>query len=115
LLTDAGVALAFGSDTPVTAFDPWGSVRAAAWHNNPEFRLTPAEAFAAHTRGGWRAAGVDDAGALVAGAPASYAVWDVPGGFAADLPDLDLALPLPRCVSTVVDGAVVHAREGALA
>jgi hypothetical protein len=56
-LADAGVDLAFGSDTPVTALDPWGSVRAAAWHRTPRFRLTPAEAFGAHTRGGWRAAG----------------------------------------------------------
>ena len=114
-LADAGVDLAFGSDTPVTALDPWGSVRAAAWHRTPRFRLTPAEAFGAHTRGGWRAGGVDDAGALVPGAPATYAVWDVPGGFAAGLPDLDPALPLPQCVSTVVEGAVVYEREGALA
>ena len=28
----AGVALAFGSDTPVTPFGPWAAVRAAAWH-----------------------------------------------------------------------------------
>jgi hypothetical protein len=112
-LADAGVSLAFGSDSPVTALDPWGSVRSAVWHQTPGFRLTAAEAFAAHTRGGWRAAGIDG-GDLVVGAPATYAVWDAPGGFAGGLPDLEPSLPLPECVSTVVRGEVVHEREGAL-
>ena len=73
----AGVALAFGSDSPVTPFDPWGAVRAAAWHHNAAERLSVAVAFAAHTRGGWYAARRDDAGILAPGAPASYAIWDV--------------------------------------
>jgi hypothetical protein len=114
-LADAGVELAFGSDTPVTPFDPWGSVRAAAWHRNAEFRLTPAEAFTAHTRGGWRAAAMDDTGTLASGAPATYAVWDVPGGYSGGLPNLEPGTPLPQCVGTVVSGDVVHEREGALA
>lgn len=34
-LLKAGVPLAFGSDAPVTPFDPWGTVRAAAFHRTP--------------------------------------------------------------------------------
>ena len=67
--------LAFGSDSPVTPLDPWGTVRAAAFHRTPEHRVSVRAAFTAHTRGGWRAVGRDDAGVLVPGAPADYAVW----------------------------------------
>jgi predicted amidohydrolase YtcJ len=38
LLASQGVALAFGSDAPVTGFDPWATVRAAArrwWSTDP--------------------------------------------------------------------------------
>jgi predicted amidohydrolase YtcJ len=59
-LARAGIALAFGSDTPVTPFDPWGAVRAAAWHHNEAERITARAAFNAHTRGGWRAARRDE-------------------------------------------------------
>ena len=62
-----GVALAFGSDSPVTPLDPWGSVRAAMWHHNPAHRMSARAAFAAHTRGGWRAVHRDDEGVLGAG------------------------------------------------
>ncbi|CAM5716924.1 hypothetical protein SALBM311S_05252 [Streptomyces alboniger] len=74
-LLRAGVPLAFGSDSPVTPLDPWGTVRAAAFHRTPEHRVSVRAAFTAHTRGGWRAVGRDDAGVLVPGAPADYAVW----------------------------------------
>ena len=62
-----GVALAFGSDSPVTPLDPWGSVRAAAAHHNPAQRMSVRAAFAAHTRGGWRAVHLDDEGVLAPG------------------------------------------------
>ena len=75
-----GVALAFGSDSPVTPLDPWGSVRAAMRHHNPAQRMSVRAAFAAHTRGGWRAVHRDDEGVLAPGAPATFAVWDTPGG-----------------------------------
>jgi predicted amidohydrolase YtcJ len=39
-LLRAGVPLAFGSDSPVTPLDPWGTVRAAAFHRTPEHRAT---------------------------------------------------------------------------
>ena len=40
-----GVALAFGSDSPVTPLDPWGSVRAAVWHHSPAQRMSVRAAF----------------------------------------------------------------------
>jgi predicted amidohydrolase YtcJ len=124
-LLRAGVPLAFGSDAPVTPLDPWGTVRAAAFHRTPEHRISARAAFTAHTRGGWRALGRDDAGTLVPGAPASLAVWaptelivqapdeiirnwstdprsGVPG-----LPDLTPGRELPRCLATVVNGRPV--------
>ncbi|GCD98182.1 amidohydrolase [Embleya hyalina] len=128
----AGVPLAFGSDAPVTPLDPWGTIRAAAFHHTPGQRISVRAAFAAHTRGGHRAAGRDDAGVLVPGAPATYAVWDTTelvvqapdtrlSGWSTDprsgtpgLPDLDPELPLPRCLRTAVRGTTVYAAEGAL-
>ena len=77
----AGVVLALGSGLAGHAVGGLGrwSVR-AAYHRTPEHSLSVRGAFAAGTRGGWRAARVDDAGALAPGMMATYAVWDVPGG-----------------------------------
>ena len=66
-----------GSDSPVTPIDPWGSVRAAVRHRTPGSGLDPVAAFDAHTRGGWWAARRDADGVVAAGAPATFAVWDV--------------------------------------
>ncbi|MEU1668239.1 amidohydrolase [Streptomyces sparsogenes] len=127
-LLRAGVPLALGSDSPVTPLDPWGTVRAAAFHRTPEHRVSARAAFTAHTRGGWRAIGRDDAGVLVPGAPADYAVWrtgelvvQVPdtrvAGWSTDprsgtpgLPDLTPGVQLPVCVRTVVAGRTVYLR-----
>ncbi|MEU6174094.1 amidohydrolase family protein [Streptantibioticus parmotrematis] len=127
-LLKAGVPLALGSDSPVTPLDPWGTVRAAAFHRTPEHRISVRAAFTAHTRGGWRAIRRDDAGTLVPGAPADYAVWgtgdlvvQVPDERVANwstdprsgtpgLPDLTPGEPLPRALRTVVAGRVAHAR-----
>ena len=78
LLASQGVPLAFGSDSPVTGMNPWATVRAATRHQTPGSALSARAAFAAATRGAWRAAGVRDGvtGTLVPGAPASYAVWE---------------------------------------
>ena len=59
--------------SPVTPFDPWGAVRAAVHTTRPEQRISARAAFRAHTRGGWRAAGLDHTGAgeLRLGAPAT--------------------------------------------
>ncbi|RTL68484.1 MAG: amidohydrolase [Pseudonocardiaceae bacterium] len=74
----AGVTLAFGSDSPVTALDPWGAVHAAAVHRTPASRVGVDVAFAAHVTGGHHAArGTDPlAGRIVAGARAGWALWD---------------------------------------
>jgi predicted amidohydrolase YtcJ len=104
-----GVALAFGSDSPVTPLDPWGTVRAAAHHFNPVHRMNVRAAFAAHTRGGWRAVHRDHEGALVPGAPATFAIWSVPGDLDKGLPVLDEG-PLPTCLTTVLRGVTIHER-----
>lgn len=132
LLASQGVPLAFGSDTPVTSIDPWGTVRAAVHHRTGGSAVSARAAFSAATRGAWRAAGVRDGvtGTLVPGAPASYAVWEIPGGsdrleVAAPtdtvqrwstepgsrvpaLPSLDPSDPLPVCVQTVHKGVSLH-------
>jgi predicted amidohydrolase YtcJ len=108
----AGVVLALGSDSPVTPLDPWGTVRAAVRHHTPAQGLELAAAFTAHTRGGWRAAKVDDGGVLRAGAPATFAAWSgVPGDRAA-LPALRPGETLPQARLTVVRGAVVFDAAG---
>src|SRR5690606_24640863 len=112
-----GVALAFGSDSPVTPLDPWGSVRAAMLHHNPAYRMSARAAFAAHTRGGWRAVHRDSEGVLSPGATATFAVWDTPGGLDGPLPRLTPARPdeplppLPECRRTVLRGTVIYDRE----
>jgi predicted amidohydrolase YtcJ len=133
----AGVVLAFGSDSPVVPLGPWDAVRAAAFHRTLASRITVRAAFAAHTRGGWRALrpgapGVpaDEQGVLAPGAAATYAVWQagdlvvqtpdarvaawstderagVPG-----LPDLTPGTPAPACLRTAVRGRVVHDLPG---
>ena len=124
-LAAAGVALALGSDAPVTPLDPWGTVRAAVAHRTPGSGLSARAAFSAHTRGGWRAARVDGAGELAPGTPATFAVWDVPGELVVQVPDRrvadwstdpragvaglpDLAGHDPVCRRTVVRGNVVY-------
>ena len=129
LLASQGVALAFGSDAPVTGLDPWATIRAAVHHHTPDSSISARAAFAAATRGGWRACGAGDGvtGSLVPGAPASYAIWDVdefdasassdavrrwstdPRSRVPALPRLDPADPLPRCRQTVHRGMVIHA------
>ncbi|OLZ66170.1 amidohydrolase [Streptomyces sp. IMTB 2501] len=129
-LLRAGVPLAFGSDSPVTPLDPWGTVRAAAFHHTPEHRVSVRAAFTAHTRGGWRAVGRDDAGILVPGAPADYAVWRTdelvvqapddrvarwstdPRSGTPGLPDLTPGHDLPVCLRTVVGGRTVFVGPG---
>lgn len=126
LLASQGVPLAFGSDSPVTGLDPWGTVRAATRHQTPGSALSARAAFAALTRGAWRAAGVADGvtGTLVPGAPASYAIWEVDelevsapadavqrwstekSSRVPPLPRLDG--PAPRCRQTIHRGVVIH-------
>lgn len=124
----AGVSLAIGSDAPVTSLDPWAAVRAAVHHRTPGHGLSPRAAFAAATRGAWRAGGVRDgvAGTLVPGAPASYAVWEAedlvvtaptdsvqrwstdPRSRVPGLPPLTPDSELPRCLRTVHRGTTIY-------
>ena len=120
-----GVVLALGSDAPVTPLDPWGSLRAAAWHTRASYRISVRAAFAAHTRGGRRAARDESGqpGVLAVGAPATYAVW-APGPLAVQAPDgrvaawstdprsgtpplPDLSEAAPSCWRTVRDGTII--------
>jgi predicted amidohydrolase YtcJ len=108
-----GVSLAFGSDSPVTPLDPWAAVAAAAAPRNPAYRMSVRAAFAASTRGGWRAAGIGGAGVLAPGAAATFAVWETPGGvregLPAVVPDADGAVPLPPvCRRTVLAGETIY-------
>ena len=133
-MASAGVLLALGSDSPVTRLDPWATVRAAVHHHNPQSGISPRAAFTAHTRGGWRAAGVDDGltGTLAPGAPATYAIWRAdefvvaapdarvqrwstdPRARVPALPALNSDASLPTCLRTVLRGSVLFEQEGAL-
>lgn len=105
----AGVPLAFGSDSPVTPLGPWEAVVAATRHRTPGSGLSFDVAFEAHTRGGWQAAGRDDAGRLEPGALAAYAVW-------ATEPDLTAEnFTAPACLRTAVRGVPVWTAEGVIA
>ncbi|CAM3050566.1 hypothetical protein DFJ75_2296 [Williamsia muralis] len=132
-LAKAGVGLAFSSDAPVTSMRPWEAIAAAAHHNNPASAISVRAAFAAVTRGAWRAGGHRDgvAGTLVPGAPADYAVWDVdnlvvagsadpavarwstdPRSRVPALPDLSAGSRLPECIRTVRAGVTIYDRAG---
>lgn len=121
----SGVVLALGSDAPVTPLDPWGAVAAAMNHRTPGQGISARAAFAAHTRGGRRAAGqqAHQPGILAVDAPATYAVW-APGPLAVQRPDdrvaawstdprsgtpplPDLTAGTPECWRTVRDGHTV--------
>ncbi|MFN8225297.1 MAG: amidohydrolase [Mycobacterium sp.] len=128
LLASHGVPLAFGSDSPVTDLDPWGTVRAAVNHRTPGSAISARAAFSAATRGAWRAAGIRDGstGTLAPGAAASYAVWDAddlevsapvddgvqrwstdPRSRVPALPRLDDGAASPRCLQTVHRGVTL--------
>jgi hypothetical protein len=122
-LAAAGIPLAFGSGGGEP--DPWATMRAAVHHPDPDQRISSRAAFAAHTRGGWRATGQPEVGTLVPGAVAHYAVWEVgdliveapddriqawstdPRSGTPGLPDLRPGAVPPRCLRTVVWGRPV--------
>ena len=114
----AGMSMAFGSDSPVTPFAPWEAVRAAVNHHDPAQRISVESAFLAHTRGGWRAAGIDDRGYLAVGQLASFALWSLGSetgsgelrSGASTLPDLSAGATPPTNLRTVICGRAVFDR-----
>lgn len=84
-LHEAGVPLAFGSDSPVTPLGPWDAIRAAVEHFAEEHRLPQDVAFAAHTGGA----------VLAPGQPADLVVW-----WSGHTPE-----------RTVVAGRTIHLRD----
>lgn len=127
-MISAGIPVAFGAARGVDGrVDPWGSIRAAVFDRAENERISARAAFTAHTRGGWRAAGRSGDGALVPGAPATFAVWaptDLlvqvaderiaawstdPRSGTPGLPDLTDPDFRPRCLSTVSRGREIYA------
>ncbi len=103
-LADAGVALALGSDAPVTPLDPWGGVHAAVDHRAPGSGLRPFDAFDAATHGGWHAVRREHRdGPLAVGAPADVALWATDETLTAVLEHRSS----PRCRLLLVDGAPI--------
>ncbi|WP_346623620.1 amidohydrolase [Blastococcus montanus] len=103
-LAESEVALALGSDAPVTPLDPWGGVHAAVDHRTPGSGLRPFDAFDAATHGGWHAARAEHPlGPLAVGAPADLAVWATGEGLSQVLADRGR----PACHLLVVDGEPV--------
>ena len=148
-LAAAGVPLAFGGGAASAPYpiDPWATVRAAVRSPAPSgaqssgaqssgaqssgvlpsAALSARAAFAASTRGGWRAARQDGdgTGQLAPGSPAMVAIWEIQGELAVQAPDRrvaawstdpragvgglpDLDGPAPRCVRTLINGGVVY-------
>jgi predicted amidohydrolase YtcJ len=128
-----GTAVCFSSDSPVTPNTPWNAVHAAMHHHNPAERITGRAAFAAHTRGGWRALGpqYDSHGVIEVGATANLATWVV-ADYQVHVPDSRLTqwstdprsatvpLPslgeadspeIPRNVCTIVKGEIAYLHD----
>jgi len=101
-LTQRGIRLVFGSDSPVTPFDPWGGIAAAMRHPTPRGRVTFSQAFAASC---WST--------LEAGQPANLALWDMPDAVAGDptaLPEALASGEVPTWRATFRSGGLLAAR-----
>ena len=96
---EAGVPMAFGSDSTVTPMDPWAGVAAAEQHLGGH-RLDRYHAWEAHTLGGRYVAGQGHVGSVADGMRADLTVWD------ADPLEVDDVRRL-RCHMTWVRGRTV--------
>ena len=113
-----GVPLVLGSDSPVTALDPWRTVFAAQQGGTG---MGLRAAFAAHTATAYRRAGRGEAAGLAVGAAATFAVWDAPelsvpavlakSSWSTDPRSKVLPLPTPgtspHCLLTVRQGELL--------
>ena len=123
-LLNAGVTLAFSSDSPVTPIDPWRTIQAAQNHHTAIHRISARAAFTAHTRGGWRAVRDDNSGVIDEGAPAHLTLWQA-DNYSVNVPDgrirawstdersgtpalPDLSTGIPKCLATLVDGVAIY-------
>ena len=97
---EAGVTLAFGSDSTVTPLDPLGGLRAATSHRGG-MSVTPAAALEAFTVGGHFVGRRDGVGRCAPGQRADLAVWS------ADPLSPDASRTV-RCLATVVRAVTVH-------
>lgn len=76
-LQERGLALAAGSDSPITELDPMAGIRALELHHDPAQRLSRDEAIRMHTAGGAYLAHLEDKkGRLDPGMHADFAVFD---------------------------------------
>lgn len=114
VLDALAVPVCFGSDSPVTPWDPWGALRACVRPQNPGGLLTAARALSLHTVGGWSAIG-RQGGVVRRAAEADVVLWDVvppalPTGDEAEraLDDWVSQVETPAALLTVVDGLVAH-------
>jgi predicted amidohydrolase YtcJ len=132
-LQTSGASVCFSSDSPVTPNTPWDAVHAAMHHHNCDERISGRAAFAAHTRGGWRALGpqFDSEGVIEVGASANLATWRVddyhvsvpdsrvtqwstdPRSATVPLPDLggDDSPVIPVNVCTIIKGEIAYLED----
>ena len=97
---DAGVTMAFGSDSTVTPLDPTGALRAATGHLG-DCSVDAGLALEAHTVGPAYVGRRDDVGRCRPGFRADLAVWSGDPLDVAQSNDV-------RCLCTVVTGVVAH-------
>lgn len=95
-----GCSLAFGSDSTVTPMAPWAGVLAATTHRGG-YSISRGAALAAATLGGRHVARQQDVGPLRPGCRADLAVWD-------GNPMTGTLEPPPRCLTTMVAGAITN-------
>jgi predicted amidohydrolase YtcJ len=76
-MLERGLEVGAGSDSPITALDPMGSIAACEAHHDPSERLTRLEAIRLHTVGGARLGHQEDKkGSLAPGMHADFAAFD---------------------------------------
>ena len=77
-MLDRGIVVGAGSDSPVTALDPWLAVEAMEHHHDPTQRLDRLEAIRIHSVGSARLAHQEEKkGLLEPGSHADFAAYDV--------------------------------------